>query len=334
MNVRRVFSTIDAHGGGQPLRIITSGVPSLRGSTYRARRESLRRDHDSIRTTLLHEPRGHADMYGAVLLTPSVDEADFGVVFMTNEGYSTMCGHGIIALTTALIDTGTVAVQEGDTRITFETPAGLISARASVSDGRVRDVRFRNVPAFRLAHKLPVEVAGTALEIDVAYGGAWYAQVEASRLGIQLDRMPTREVGALGMAVKAAVSNALDVVHPVNPDLSGLYGTTFYERRDGDPLSLRTTTIYARGAVDRSPCGTGTSALVASLASDGEFQVGDTLVNEGPAGTVFTGRLVVGTQVGDLPGAVTEIAGRGAVTGLHQFVVEADDQVGSGFLLR
>ena len=334
MNLRRVYSTIDAHGGGQPLRIVTSGVPTLRGTNYRARRESLRRDHDAVRTTLLHEPRGHADMYGAVLVTPTTEEADYGVVFMTNEGYSTMCGHGIIALTTALIDTGTVPVSEGDTRITFETPAGLINARASVADGRVRDVRFRNVPAFRLAKALAIEIDGNAVEVDVAFGGAWYAQVPAERVGIDLARTTSREIAAIGMAVKAAVSNQLDVVHPVDADLSGLYGTTLVERMDGDPLALRTTTIYAKGAIDRSPCGTGTSALVASLAADGEFGVGDTLVNEGPAGTVFTGRMVVGTTVGDHEAVVTEIAGRGAVTGLHQFVVEADDQVASGFLLR
>lgn len=334
MNARRVFSTIDAHGGGQPLRVITSGVPRLNGATYRARRESLRRDHDSIRTTLLHEPRGHADMYGAVLLQPTDDAADYGVVFMTNEGYSTMCGHGIIALTTALIDTGTVAVTEGDTRITYETPAGLIQARASVADGRVRQVRFRNVPAFRLAKALPIELDGVSLEVDVAFGGAWYAQLPAARVGIDLGRTPSREIGALGMAVKAAVSNALDVVHPVDSDLSGLYGTTFLEQSASDSLALRTTTVYANGAIDRSPCGTGTSALVASLAADGLIGVGDTLVNEGPAGTVFTGRMVVGTTLGELDAVVTEVAGRGAVTGLHQFIVESDDQVGDGFLLR
>ncbi|HYJ13108.1 MAG TPA: proline racemase family protein [Thermomicrobiales bacterium] len=334
MQVRRVFSTIDAHGGGQPLRIITSGVPHLQGGTYRARREYLRQHHDSVRTLLLHEPRGHADMYGAVLLTPTIEGADFGVVFMTNEGYSTMCGHGIIALTTALIDTGAVAVQEGDTRITFETPAGLINARASVSDGRVRDVRFRNVPAFRLAAALPVNVNGIDIPVDVSYGGAWYAQVDAARLEVNLAKTPVREIAALGMAVKAAVSNAIDVVHPDDPDISGLYGTTFFEPRGGDGLTLRTATIYARGAVDRSPCGTGTSALVASLAADGRIGVGDTLVNEGPCGTVFTGRVVVSTNVGQHPAVVTEIAGRGAVTGLHQFLIDPDDQVGNGFLLR
>ncbi len=334
MNVRKVFSTIDAHGGGQPLRIVTSGVPRQKGTTYRALREAFRREHDSIRTMLLHEPRGHADMYGAVLLPPSDAAADYGVVFMTNEGYSTMCGHGIIALTTALIDTGAVAVSEGDTRVTYETPAGLVQARASVDNGRVRQVRFRNVPAFRLVKDLPIDVGGMQLSVDVAFGGAWYAQIPAADAGINLQRTHVREIAAVGMAIKAAVSNALDVVHPDDPDLSGLYGTTFYERSPTEPLVWRSTTMYANGAIDRSPCGTGTSALVASMAADNEIGIGDSLMNEGPTGTVFTGRVVEGASVGELDAVVTEVAGRGAVTGLHQFIVEADDQVGDGFLLR
>jgi proline racemase len=152
-------------------------------------------------------------------------------------------------------------------------------------------VRFRNVPAFRLASGLEIEVKGMHVAVDVSYGGAWYAQVEAAKIGVNLRKTPVREIAALGMAVKAAVSNAIDVVHPQDPDISGLYGATFYEPGGGDILALRTTTIYARGAVDRSPCGTGTSALVASFAADGRIGVGDTLVNEGPSGTVFTGRV-------------------------------------------
>lgn len=334
MQIRRVFSTIDAHGGGQPLRIITSGVPPLKGASYLARRENLRREHDDIRTLLLHEPRGHADMYGAVLLPPSVESADYGVVFMTNEGYSTMCGHGIIALTTALIDTGALAIQEGDTRVTYETPAGLINARATVVDGRVREVRFRNVPSFRLAHDLEVVVQDTVISLDVVFGGAWYAIVEAASLGLALDKTPVRELIGVGKAVKAAVSNAMDVVHPVDSHLSSLYGVIFVERSSNEDLALRTTTIYANGAVDRSPCGTGTSALVAKLVADGLMGIGDVLVNEGPIGTIFTGRMVVGTLVGGHDGVITEIAGRGAVTGFNQFVVDGDDPVAEGFLLH
>src|SRR5690606_19843814 len=156
MRMQRMFSTLDTHAGGQPLRILTSGLPPLAGKTLLQQRESFARDHDQIRRLLLHEPRGHSDMYGAVLLPPLAKGADFGVIFMTNEGYSTMCGHGIIALATALIETGTFPSQGQETRITFDTPVGLVQARATLEEERVRTVRFRNVPAFRLAKGLQV----------------------------------------------------------------------------------------------------------------------------------------------------------------------------------
>jgi len=334
MLLNRIFSTIDAHAAGQPLRIITHGVPPLPGASLRERRERLRTHHDDIRRLLLHEPRGHADMYGAVLTRPSSTDADYGVIFMTNSGYSTMCGHGIIALTTALIETGAFLDQGPETRITYETPAGVIQARASVDRGRVRAVRFRNVPAFRLAKDLEIVVRETPITIDVAFGGAWYAIVPAEALGICLKNPRSLDLIDAGMAVKHAVGNALDVSHPLDDELAGVYGTII----TGPPLSqdssLRNATVYADGAIDRSPCGTGTSALIACRAADGELSIGDTFVNESIIDTMFTGRIVMDSPVGEFPGVVTEIAGSGSVTGLHQFIVDPGDSIGEGFLVR
>ncbi len=273
-------------------------------------------------------------MYGAVLLRSTTPEADYGVVFMTNEGYSTMCGHGIIALATALIETGQFPSQGPETRITLETPAGLVQARASVADGRVRAVRFRNVPAFRLVHDLEITVGGQAIEVDVAFGGAWYAVVSAEDLGISLGKARSRDLVHAGMAVKAAVSNALDVVHPTDPNLSGLYGVILVDEPSESDLSMRNATIYANGSLDRSPCGTGTSALVACMAAEGTMDVGDTLSNESLTGSVFTGRIVMAATIGEYEGVVTEIAGRAAVTGMHQFMVDYDDPMPEGFLLK
>jgi trans-L-3-hydroxyproline dehydratase len=334
VKVRRLFSTVDAHAGGQPLRIVLSGMPPLKGNTYTEKRSYLREHHDDIRRILLQEPRGHKDMYGAVLLRSTTDAADYGVVFMTNEGYSTMCGHGVIALATALIETGTFPSQGPETRITFETPAGLIQARATVSDGRVRAVRFRNVPAFRLVHDLAITVDGQELEVDVAFGGAWYAVVSAEDMGISLRTAKSLDLAHAGMAVKAAVSNAVDVVHPTESDLSGLYGVILVDEPSASDLSMRNATIYANGALDRSPCGTGTSALVACMAAEGTMAVGDTLSNESLTGAVFTGRIVMAATIGDYDGVVTEISGRAAVTGMHQFMVDDDDPLPEGFLLR
>lgn len=306
----------------------------MKGNTYREKRDYLRTHHDDIRRTLLQEPRGHQDMYGAVLLRSTTPEADYGVVFMTNEGYSTMCGHGIIALATALIETGQFPSQGPETRITLETPAGLVQARASVADGRVRAVRFRNVPAFRLVHDLEITVGGQAIEVDVAFGGAWYAVVSAEDLGISLGKARSRDLVHAGMAVKAAVSNALDVVHPTDPNLSGLYGVILVDEPSESDLSMRNATIYANGSLDRSPCGTGTSALVACMAAEGTMDVGDTLSNESLTGSVFTGRIVMAATIGEYEGVVTEIAGRAAVTGMHQFMVDYDDPMPEGFLLK
>ncbi len=311
-----------------------SGIPPLKGNTYEEKCAFLREHHDDIRRTLLHEPRGHQDMYGALLLRSTTPEADYGVMFMTSEGYSTMCGHGIIALATALIETGQFPTQGPETRITFETPAGLVQARASVSDGRVRAVRFRNVPAFRLVHDLRISVGGQEIEVDVAFGGAWYAVVSAEDMGISLETARARDLVHAGMAVKAAVSNELDVVHPTDSTLSGLYGVILVDEPSESDLSMRNATIYANGSLDRSPCGTGTSALVACMAAEGTMDVGDTLSNESLTGSVFTGRIVMAATIGDHEGVVTEIAGRAAVTGMHQFMVDYDDPLPEGFLLK
>ncbi len=334
MHIQRVFSTIDAHAGGQPLRIITSGIPPLKGETVRERRDWLQEHHDDIRRVLLHEPRGHGDMYGAVLTPPEDRTADYGVIFMTNSGYSTMCGHGIIALTTALIETGLFADQGQETRITYEAPAGPIQARATIDKGRVLAVRFRNVPAFRLAKDLVASVNGQDVAVDVAFGGAWYAIVPDHALGLDLSRSTMMEIVAAGMAVKRAVSNAIDVVHPTDPDLAGLYGTIITGESISEDSTIRNATVYADSAIDRSPCGTGTSALLACRSADGEIRIGDSFLNESMTGSVFTGRIVVDTTVDDIPAVITEISGRGAITGLHQFIVDPTDRLRDGFRLR
>jgi trans-L-3-hydroxyproline dehydratase len=273
-------------------------------------------------------------MYGAVLTAPAASEADYGVIFMTNSGYSTMCGHGIIALTTALIETGSFADQGQETRITYETPAGQIQARASIDKGRVVAVRFRNVPAFRFVKDLVVPVTGADVSVDIAFGGAWYAVVPDHALGLDLSGATAMQLIAAGMAVKHAVSNAIDVFHPTDPDLAGLYGTIITGAPKSEDSTIRNATIYADGAIDRSPCGTGTSALLACRSADGEIKVGDAFINESMTDSVFSGRIVVETMAGDFPAVITEIAGRGAVTGLHQFLVDPTDPLREGFRFR
>ncbi len=330
----QIVSTIDAHAGGEPLRIITSRLPPLRGDTILARRQEMVAHHDALRRMLLWEPRGHADMYGAVLTSPVTPGADFGVLFLTNEGYSTMCGHGIIALTAALLETGAMARSEPETIVTYDTPAGLVRARATVEGERVTSVAFRNVPAFCLAEGVQINTAAGPVQVDVAFGGAFYALVDAKALGLAVRRDLTAELIRAGMDVKKAVSEAVEIRHPEEPDLSFLYGTIISDPPSQAESHGRNVTIYADGAVDRSPCGTGTSAKLAVLFARGDVQLGERYLHESITDSIFTGRVLEEGRVGDYPAVVTEIAGRGFVTGFHQFVADPEDPTREGFLVR
>jgi proline racemase len=334
MRFNRVISTIDAHAAGEPLRIITAGLPRLPGETILARRRYMSEHYDEIRRVLLFEPRGHADMYGAVLTSPVTPGADYGVLFLTNEGYSTMCGHGVIALTTALLEVGMFPRCEPHTDVVYDSPAGLIRACARVEGDRVPSVAFHNVPAFRFAQGLSVDTSAGPVTADVAFGGAFYALVEAAALGVEVRPENAPLLTRLGMEVKRAVEREAEVVHPDEPELRGIYGTII----SAPPLSAaaqgRNITIYAEGAVDRSPCGTGTSAKLANLYADRRIGIDEPYVHESVIGTTFTGRVLGETQVGPYAAVETEIAGRGFLTGLHQFVVDPDDPTAAGFLVR
>jgi proline racemase len=334
MRWSRVISTIDAHTGGEPLRIITSGLPALQGANILDRRRWMQEHHDDIRRILLWEPRGHADMYGAILTPPVSPDADYGVLFLTNEGYSTMCGHGIIALATALLETGAVAKTMPETLVTFDAPAGLIRARACIEDDRVISVAFLNVPAFQYAQDLEVDISLGRVLVDVAFGGAFYALVDAKQIGTAVRKERVAELISLGMEIKHAVEAKLDVVHPLEPELRGIYGTIISD----DPLTAdgdgRNITIFAESEVDRSPCGTGTSAKLANLYAKGKIGLDQPYVHESVIDTIMTGRVISETSVAEYPAVVTEITGRGFITGFNQFVVDPEDPTRDGFLVR
>ena len=334
MRFDRLLSTIAAHAAGEPLRIVTAGVPPLPGDTILARRRAMAEGHDHLRRVLLFEPRGHADMYGAILTPPVTPMADFGVLFLTNEGYSSMCGHGIVALTTALLETGMLPQREPETTVVYDAPAGIIRARATCEGGRVTGVSFRNVPAFRCATGVEIEISAGPVQVDVAFGGAFYALVEAAALGVPVRRERSADLTRLGVEGKRAVEAKLDVRHPDEPELRGIYGTIISAPPMLPGSHGRNITIYAEGAVDRSPCGTGTSAKLACLYADGRLGLGDSYVHESVIDTTFTGRVLEETTVGSYPAVVTEIGGRGFLTGFHQFVVDPEDPTAAGFLVR
>ncbi len=319
------ISAVDYHTGGEPFRIVTGGVETPRGETILDRRRDALERLDHVRRLLVHEPRGHADMYGCFVVPPEDDGADLGVVFFHNAGYSTACGHGTIALVTWALDEGMVERREGENRVVVDVPSGRLETWAQVEAGRVRSVRFRNVPAY--VHSEGLEVAGRTL--DLAFGGAFYASVEEKVEARELPRLIE-----LGREVKRAIEAEHDVVHPLEPELRDVYGVIFWQEEGEEPLTQRNVTVFADGEVDRSPCGSGTSARLALLDRSGQLPRGAELRHLSIVGSEFTARVVGDAEVAGIPAVVTEVEGSAYRTGEHVFTLDADDPLGEGFLLR
>jgi proline racemase len=324
----RLVETVDYHTAGEPFRIVTGGVPPLEGRTILERRRFAAKELDEVRRLLVYEPRGHADMYGCFVTEPEDAGADIGVVFFHNAGYSTACGHGTIALVTWALDSGLIAREEPVTRVFVDVPSGRLETWARVEDGRVLSVRFRNVPSFVVDRSL--EAAG--LRTAVAFGGAFYASVEAP-FPVEPANVP--RFIELGKAVKRELEGAREFVHPLEPELRDVYGVVFWEEQEGGtPLVQRNLTVFADGEVDRSPCGSGTSARLALLDADGRLPRGEELVHRSVIGTEFRARVVGTADVGGIPAVVTEVEGSAYRTGTHQFALDPADPLGAGFLLR
>ncbi|HXN03096.1 MAG TPA: proline racemase family protein [Candidatus Dormibacteraeota bacterium] len=322
-----MVSTVDYHTAGEPFRIVSGGVPSLRGATIMEKRRYALEHLDHIRQLLVFEPRGHADKYGGFVTDPQDAGAQLGVVFFHNAGYSTACGHGTIALVTWAIDAAMVPATGPSVEVVVDVPSGRLRTVATMEGGRVRSVRFRNVPSFVLVEGLSVSVAGRRVEVAVAYGGSFYAIVPAERFELPLEPAFVPRFIELGRAIKAAIETEREIVHPLEPELEGIYGVMF-------TAGNRNVTVFADGEVDRSPCGSGTSARLALLDRQGELARGATLMHESVIGTRFASRVVSDDRVGDYPAVLTEIEGSAHLTGYHQFVLSADDPIGAGFLIR
>lgn len=273
-------------------------------------------------------------MYGCVLTPPVSPQAQVGVLFMHNEGYSTMCGHGVIGLVTVLLEIGHLPITAPHTVVTLDTPAGIVQASAHIRNGRVADVAFANVASFVYADRTVTVPTAGDVPVTVAYGGAFYVLVDAQAAGLGTQPGPLASLVSWSEAVKAAVGASLDVIYPTQPEIRGLYGvvTSWPPRR---PDAQRTSlTVFADGQVDRSPCGTCPSALMAALWASGRLKLGEPFVNESLAGTRFTGRLLEATRVGDCRAVVPEVTGQAAITGFHTFVLDPNDPLPDGFLLR
>jgi trans-L-3-hydroxyproline dehydratase len=329
------ITTIDAHTAGEPFRVITSGYPSLPGNSILARRRYAVENLDHLRTALMLEPRGHADMYGCVLTPPVSPGADIGVLFMHNEGYSTMCGHGIIGLVKVALDAGLLPVTAPKTVVKIDTPAGPVTAHARIETGQVQSVRFRNVPSFVLALDETVDVPGLGrVRYDLAFGGAFYAYVQAQDLGLRCRPDDAHALIERGRDIKRAVVASRRIRHPFEEDLSFLYGTIFIGPPHDSGSHSRNVCIFADGQVDRCPTGTGVSGRLAIHYARGELGVNEPIVVESIIGSRFGGRVVETTTCGSHPAIVPEVEGSAHITGRHEFLLDPADPLREGFVLR
>lgn len=326
----KMLNTVEMHTGGEPVRVVTDGWPTLAGATLLQRRRDAGLHHDHLRRMLMAEPRGHADMYGAVLVPADDPRAHLAVLFMHNDGWSTMCGHAVVALARLAVDRGLVAATPPRTEVRIQCPCGLVTATFDATSG---GTSFRSVPAFVVAREAVIvtDMFGP-LAVDVAYGGAFYAITAAARLGLDLATSPVARLVDAAMAVKQAATAQIRVAHPEEPDLGFLYGTILTDGIE-DGVSSNVC-VFADGQVDRSPTGSGVTARLAVAHRSGRIGTGELRAYRSITGAEFTGRIVATDRVGPHPAVIAEVAGRAFYTGTASFTQEADDPLAGGFLLR
>ncbi|WP_347175087.1 proline racemase family protein [Polaribacter uvawellassae] len=333
------IKTIDMHTGGEPLRVIVDGFPELKGNSVLEYRRFCKENYDDLRTALLFEPRGHADMYGCILVPPNDEDGDFGIIFLHNEGYSTMCGHAIIAISTLAIEMNWIDVKEGENILKIDAPCGRITSFTTVKNSQVIGVRFHCVPSFVVALDRTVEVEELGnITYDLAYGGAFYAYVDMAKNNFNFDLSTAsyRALIANGMKIKNAVMKAdKEILHPFENDLSFLYGTIFIDNnKQVSGNDSRNVCIFAEGEVDRCPTGSGVSGRMAIHKARKEIDFGETMTIESITNSVFKGSIVSEENYGPFTAVIPQVEGTAHITGMHTFVIDPKDPMKNGFILR
>ncbi len=324
MKFSKMLITIDTHTEGEPTRVVIAGLPFIKADSMAAVKRTLAEKYDYIRTTLMLEPRGHRDMFGAMIFPPRNPAADFGVVFMDTGGYLNMCGHGSIGVVVAAVEAGLVEVTAPRSIVTMDTPAGLVKAEVSSADGKVQDVSIINVPAF--AYLLDYELDD--LHVGVSYGGNFFLMVDINQLGLRIEPANARPIALKGMEILARANAEIKVQHPIEKHINSIDLVEFY-----DPAEDRNVVVFGATQVDRSPCGTGTSAKMAYMHAQGKLQEGDVFYHRSIIDTVFKGRIVGTTRVGDYAAIIPEITARAYVTGINHYVIDEEDRWKHGFLV-
>jgi proline racemase len=329
-------TSLDVHTAGEPLRIITGGIPPIPGNTILEKRRNAKQHLDNLRKALMWEPRGHADMYGAILTEPVTWDGHAGVLFLHNEGFSTMCGHGIIGLTMAGVEGGAVALPADGSPLLLDTPAGRITAYTKAdAEGRISQASFLNVPSFVSALDQEVEVEGLGtVRFDLAFGGAFYAFCDADALGLTLNPSEFQTLIDVGMRIKRAVMDSFPLEHPHEADLGFLYGTIFVGKAENPENHSRNVCIFAEGEVDRSPTGTGVSARAALHYAKGELGLGEPFTVESILGTTFTCEVADLTQFGSYDAVIPRVTGTSYITGRNELLLDPEDPLRHGFMFR
>ncbi|MER9072537.1 proline racemase family protein [Mesorhizobium sp. M0904] len=330
------LTVVDMHTGGEPLRIVSGGYPDIPKGTILEKRAYVRDHLDHLRKILMFEPRGHYDMYGALLVEPDLPGADLAVLFMHNEGYSTMCGHAIVALGRYAVDERLVAPREPLTTVNIEAPCGLISAAVEVRDGKAGAVSFESVPAFLFARDRRIELPGYGpVGFDIAYGGAFYALADCRQFGLEFGRNRVRDFVDAATALTNKLKAELRLSHPDHADLAFLYGTILTDGQDAfSDTPTKNICVFAEAEVDRSPTGSGVTARLAAMHAKGQIEIGRARLFESIAGSRFSGAVARTATAGPHDAIIARVGGRAYYSGRAEFIVEDDDELGSGFLLR
>lgn len=333
MKFKKMFTTTDLHVAGEPLRIITSGLPEIPGDTQLEKRAYCMEHLDYVREVLMYEPRGHYDMYGCIITPPTTPGADLGVLFMHNEGWSTMCGHGVIAVVTMAIETGLIETKENEQTLIIDCPCGPVKATAKVNNMEVESVSFENVPSFVYKENYPITVNSQEVAVDIVYGGAFYAVVDADKFNLKVDEKSLNQLKQINMEIRKNIEEQMLVKHPIE-DITGIYGTIFSDKPKTHQGTLRNVTVFADQQVDRSPCGSGTAARVAHLYSKGQLEKGELMYHESITDGIFGGEVIQETKIADFTAIIPKVTGCAFITGFHQFVIDPKDPLNKGFLFR
>jgi proline racemase len=334
MRFERMVQVVDSHTMGEATRVITGGV-AVYGKTMAEKREYLWKHQDLLRQQLMLEPRGHDDMVGAILTDPVHPEAQYGVVFMDSGGYLNMCGHGIIGVTVVTLETGMIPCQEGLNAIAFDTPAGLIKVEAVISNDQVMSVTFENAPAFLFKENYEFQLSdGKTLKADIAFGGSFFAIVNSRDLGIRVEPEYSYAFLKYGSEIRETLNNRIGVEHPEHSHINTIDLVEFYDQPSHPEAQLKNVVFFGNGQLDRSPCGTGTTAKLAALYHKKKIGIGEEFVHESILGTLFSGEIVGEARIKKQKALRIKITGNAYITGFSQLVVDADDPLKQGFTLR